>query len=81
MSSRVPTQMATVNLTVNGRDDISAIYNEMVKMFDQVAPAYKGKTNRTELDIKYALKQANVLVYRKLGLKPHAFVLKSKKGK
>ena len=69
MSTRVPTELATVSLSVNGRDDISAIYNEMVKMFDQVAPAYTGKTNRTELDIKHALKKANELIYREARLK------------
>jgi len=62
-------EMVTVKLDFNGEHDISAIYKEMQKMFDQVAPAYKGKTNRTETDIKYSLRVANQVIYREARIK------------
>jgi len=63
------TDLLAVKLDVNDKHDISKIYSEMARMFDAVAPAYKGKTNRTELDIKFALKSANQVIYREVKLR------------
>jgi hypothetical protein len=63
MARRFNFDFVSADLSMNGENDISGIYREMIKMFDQVAPAYKSKTNRTELDIRHAMKEAHQLIY------------------
>jgi len=69
MAKTHDTDLLTVKLAFNGKTDVSAIYKDMQKMFDQVAPAYKGKTNRTETAIKASLTKANQVIYREARMK------------
>jgi hypothetical protein len=69
MAQMKNTDLLTVALDFNGKRDLSEIYREMTKMYDQVAPAYKGKVNRTETDIRYSLRKANEVIYREARLK------------
>ena len=80
------TGYAAIALDFNGKTKLSDILAEMTSKFDEVAGSYKGKTNRAETDIKFALKKANQVIYREVKLrapriKPHIQAGKSKERK
>lgn len=80
-------ELVVTDLEFNGNSDVSKIYKEIKKTFAEVGTAYKTtgttKTPRGVLDIRYALKHANKLIYdaaqiRAPIIKPHIYQGQSK---
>ncbi len=53
------------DLNYNGHRGLSSIYKEMDLMWNQVGKSYKSKNNRSVLDIRFSLKQANQIIYKR----------------
>jgi len=53
------------DLTYNGSRSLPDIYKEMDKMWNLVGKAYESPNNRAVLDIRYSLRKANEVIYKR----------------
>lgn len=79
-------ELVATELTLNGKESLPEILKEMSSLFEVVGTTYKSKTNKSVLNIKQALKEANLIIYREAKvrapvIKPHIYESQSEANK